>query len=132
MQVTDYIKSEHPYTRKIDADYGRVYQALKTVLAAHDFEITKEEDPSTYERNEYSERVNKEKSTLIFTDIKKPSAVVDLASVHLNVYLYQVGDWTDIDMRFEGVKLRIKKFFVYRDDKLINQLLDEIEKEIGG
>ncbi len=130
MQVSNYIKADNPYTRKIDANFERVQEALKTVLSRHGFSILQEEDPSVYERNEYTERVNKEKAVLIFTNIKKQSGIVDAVFVHLNVYLYQIGEWTDVDLRYEAAKSRVKKFYTYRNDKLMKQLLDEIEKEL--
>lgn len=125
VQVADYIKAEKPYTRKIEASFDRVYEATKTVLNRYDFTITSEEDPSIYERNEYTERKYPEKSVLFFTDLKKQSGLT-----HLNVYLYQVGDWTDLDIRYESIQSRVKKFYTYRNDKLINQILDQIEKEL--
>lgn len=107
-----YIKSEKSYTRQIQAPIDDVYAAVKAIVERHGWKIDALEDPSVYERNEYTERVNQQ-MMLLFISQK--------GSAHLNIYLYQVNKWTDVLIRVEAVKPRV-----------VVELLDEIEHEIGG
>lgn len=129
--VDEYIKGgADQYKRQLTGSVDDVFEAVKVVFERHGWKIEKVEDPATYERNEYTERVN-QKRYLLITDVKEQTMLVDTAYVHFNIYLYQVDQWTDIDIRYQALRTMVKNFYNYRNDKLVNQLLDEIEKEIG-
>lgn len=130
--VDDYINGpDKQYTRQLQAPIDEVYAAVKRVMERHGWYIQKEEDPADYERNEYTERVN-EKRYLLITDVKEETILVDTAYVHWNIYLYQVGSWTDMEVRYEAVRSFVKDFRRYRNDPMVVSIMDEIEKEIGG
>lgn len=130
-QIEEYIKTgQKEYTRQVEADVEKVYDAVKVVLDRHGWKIVKVEDPSIYERSEY-EMGATQKRYLLFTDIKEEDAFIDANYVHLNIYLYQVHQWTDLEVRYHSVKNLVKNFNNYRNDRLVIQIIDEIEKELG-
>lgn len=130
-QIEEYIQTgQKEYTRQIEADVDKVYDAVKVVLERHGWKIAKVEDPSIYERSEY-EMGATQKRYLLFTDMKEENAFIDANYVHLNIYLYQVHQWTDLEVRYHSVKNLVKNFNNYRNDRLVIQIIDEIEKELG-
>ena len=58
--LPDYIKSTHPYTRKIAGDEVRITEAVKAVLSSEGWVIAFQVNPSVYERRSGGEDQSKD------------------------------------------------------------------------
>ena len=129
VQVTDYIKDNHPYTRKIIGDYENIIDTVKVVLFKEGWQIQAIANPSVYERRVGGE--DESKDVLFLTGVKQYPKILYSTYTHLNVIVCAVAEGADVEIRYEALTpVRIKQFRDVRNDKLANRLLDNIEKEL--
>ena len=127
VNLPDYIKSVQPYTRKMSGDQDRIIEAVKVVLFKEGFEIASQLNPSTYERRPGGE--DQSKDILLITKPKKYFKGLYFTSMYLNIFINSAADGAEIEIRYEAhspVRTGV------RNDKLCNNLLDHIEKELAN
>lgn len=127
VSVGNYIKSEHPYSKKIYGDYDKILQTIKDVLASHHYRVVSESYPSVYERAT-DEHKETPKDVLLFTEIKQHSMVLFSSYTHLNVFVHSVADGAEVEVRYGKVtSLLFKQLSSTRNDALGNKILDQVE-----
>ena len=132
VQVANYIKDDHPYTRRVYGSFDKVADAVRDVLAQEGFKITDEVDPAVFERDERYERAGA-RNLLIFTSVKQLPRVVYSKYFHLNIYLRSLADSTEVEVRYaKATNIMVKQFKGTRNDPYVNRLLDAIEAEIAN
>ena len=125
--VGNYIRSDHPYTKKIYGDYDKIVDTIRQVLAKNGYKVTGESYPSVYER---PVDVHQEtpKDLLLFSQIKQHSMILFSSYTHLNIYIRSVAEGAEVEVRYGKVtSVLVKQFQSTRDDKLGNRILDQIE-----
>ncbi len=131
VQMPYYIKAEHPYVRKISGDYGQIIAAIKGVLYDLGWGIQDEVNPSEYERREGGE--DQSKDVLFFTEAKRHFSLGCFTYDHLNMFVHATADGAEIDIRYESyTSAGPIKHSSFRNDKLVDPILDRIEQLIDG
>ncbi len=131
VQISNYIKAENPYIRRVYGNFDQVTVAVRKVLIQEKFKIEKETAPDVYERDQRFEAKDA-KGLLIFTDVKQYSRIAYSQYVHLNVYLHALADSTEVEIRFGKVNsVLFSKLKGYRNDRYVQQLLDRIEAQVN-
>ena len=126
--VPNYIKSDHPYGRKMYGEFTKIDAAVRNVLVHQGWKIVGQADPSTYERGDEEAT---DKDILLFTNVKQHPMVLYSSYTHLNVYLHAVPEGAQIEVRYGKVTpLLFKQFNGTRNDKLANKLIEDIEQEL--
>ncbi|MBF0504336.1 MAG: hypothetical protein HQL14_04450 [Candidatus Omnitrophica bacterium] len=110
VSMTDYVKSEHPYVRKIYGTFEKVTSCVLLVLHHKGWEVSREVDPEVFERDERYEN-NGYQNVLIMAGRKK----------HLNVFVHCFENICDVEIRF-GPKAR--------NDRLAESIFNALEQEI--
>ncbi len=128
VNVGNYIKSDHPYTKKIYGNFDKILETVRQVLAKNGYKVTSESYPSVYERSADEHRETP-KDVLLFTEIKQHSMVLYSSYTHLNVFVHAVAEGAEVEVRYGKVtSALIKDFQNTRNDKLGNAILDQIER----
>ena len=126
--VGNYIRSDHPYTKKIYGDYDKIVETIRQVLAKNGYKVILESYPSVYERPVDAHQETP-KDVLLFTEIRQHSMVLYSSYTHLNVYIRSVVEGAEVEVRFGKVtSFFIKQFQSTRDDQLGKNILDQIER----
>lgn len=125
--IPHYIKAERPYLRKVSGSFEDIVATVKDVLYKQGWLIQQETDPTMYERRDGKESGG---DVLLFTEIKQHSKLAYATYTHLNVYIYANADGAEIDIRYEAITPRPVKRSVYRNDRLVNKILDAVEQEV--
>jgi hypothetical protein len=126
--VPDYIsRVDHPYDRKIYASFEKVASAFIYILKKEGWVIS-EADPSIYERDDRYDN-NGYQNLLIMTDIKKKS--LHLGLTHLNVFIHAIGNTCDVQVRYEAQTHLVKQFISTRNDRVVEDILDAVEREVN-
>lgn len=126
--VPHYIKAERSYVRKISGDYEEIVAVVKDVLYRQGWLIQQEVNPSEYERREGGE--DQSRDILLFTEIKRHSRVAYATYTHLNVFIYANADGAEVDVRYEALTPRPVRRSSFRNDRLVNKILDAVEQEV--
>lgn len=126
--VPHYIKAERPYVRKISGNFEEIVASVKDVLYKQGWLIQQEVNPSEYERREGGE--DQQRDILLFTEIKRHSKVAYATYTHLNVFIYANADGAEVDIRYEAITPRPVRRSSFRNDRLVNKILDAIEQEV--
>lgn len=131
VNVPPYIQDKHPYTKTLQSNYNKVLLTTKKILAQEKWTITKEADPTVYEKGKELD-VSNAKQTLIFARTVEKSLVGTGKYAQLNVYLRTVDEInTEIEIRYLVVNSAlVKEFYDYRNDKLINNLIEKINQQL--
>jgi len=131
INVPNYVKDEHPYTRLFYAPFEKVRDAAEHILDEHGWTVLKETDPALFEVDR-STGYKGEPQTLMFTEIRQTNFFVGSKYTRLNVFLRLLPDGaTEIELRYLGIaNILFKKFHDYRNDKAMEQILDAIEEKI--
>jgi len=130
VRIPDYIKSDHPYVRKISGDYNQILSSIKDVLYKEGWLIHQEVNPGEYERRDGGE--DQSRDVLYFTEIKRHSKVAYATYTHLNVFVHANADGAEVDLRYEAITPGPIKQNNLRNDRMANRILDEIEQAIEG
>ena len=130
VQMTDYIKADHPYERKIYGSFEKVTSAVIFVLHKQGWNIIEEANPSVYERDERYEN-NVFENLLILTDIKQHTGILYSTYTHLNVLVHGLDNTCDVEVRYGSLKPLIKQFVSARNDRLVENFLDAVEREVN-
>jgi len=131
MPVTDYIKADHPYERKIYAGFEKVTSAVIFVMHQKGWSTSQGVDPAVYEQDERYES-NGTENVLIFTDIKKHFRVFYSTYTHLNILVHGLGGVCNVEVRFCKLTPLGKQFVTVRNDRLAQSILDSVEQEVRG
>ncbi len=125
--VGNYIRSDHPYTKKIYGDYDKIVETIRQVLAKNGYKVTGESYPSVYERPVDAHQETP-KDLLLFSQIKQHSMIFLSSYTHLNIYIRSVAEGAEVEVRYGKVtSVLVKQFQSTRDDKLGKRILDQIE-----
>ena len=129
VQMTDYIKADHSYERKIYGSFEKVTSAVMFVLHQQGWGIIQEAEPAVYERDERYEN-NGFNNLLIFTNVKRHSSILYSTYAHLNVLVHCLGNTCDVEIRYGAVTPIIKQLTTTHNDHLAEGLLDAVEREV--
>lgn len=125
--VGDYIKSDHPYAKKIYGDYDKILAVVREVVARNGYKVTAESYPSVYERP-VDLHTESPKDVLFFTRTKELSFVLFSTFSHLNIYVRSVAEGAEVEVRFEKVTSTwVNQIQQTRNDKLGKGILSQIE-----
>ncbi|MDE2028014.1 MAG: hypothetical protein KGK03_05295 [Candidatus Omnitrophica bacterium] len=127
--LSEYIgTANHPYDRKIQENYQKVTGAVVYVLRNKGWSVAEESLPSVYERNERYEH-NGYQNLLIMTAIKRHYWGLYGTLAHLNILVHSLGDASEVEIRYESRVTFIRQFIFTRSDRMVEGMLDAIEKE---
>ena len=128
LQIPSYIKSEHPYSKKVYGDYNKIVYAVRDVLVRNGWKIKTITTPTIYERTlEGDENSN----ILIFTEVKEQSMVLATSYTHLNVLILSIADGAMIEIRYGKLtQMPFKQMRSSRNDQLANAMLGQIEQKM--
>ena len=130
VQVQSYIKSDHPYARKLYGNYDKIVLIIKEVLAQNKYKILSETHPSVYERSSDENKETPE-DLLLFTDIKQHPMLLYSSYTHLNIFIHAETDGAQVELRYgKTTSFLVKQINSTRNDKLANRLLDQMEQEL--
>lgn len=128
VNVGHYIKSDHPYNKKIYGNYDVIINTIRDVLAKNKYKVVAESFPSVYERP-VDERKETPQDVLLFTEVRQHSMILFSSYTHLNVYVRAITEGADVEVRFGKVTaLLFKKIQSARNDRLGKSILDQIER----
>ena len=131
VQIPEYIsRADHPYQRKIDGSFEKIVSSFIYVLKQHGWRVTNGLDPAVYERDD---RYNNDlyQNLLIMTAVKKNYRVLYTSYTHLNVLIHARANTCDVEIRYETKIPLIKQFTSARNDRLVEDILDAVEQEVG-
>ncbi len=121
--MPEYIgRADHPYDRRINADFDKVTGAITYVLKKKGWVINTEALPSIYERDERYDN-NGYQNLLIMT---KPRG-----HEHLNIFVHGINQRCEVEIRYESRTSLIKQFSSERNDAVVNGILNAIEQEVN-
>ncbi len=130
VQISNYIKSDNPYERRVYGDYGKIVSTVQDVLKENGWPIEQQSNPAVYER--FEDSLNPDKDVLFFTSIKQKPRFLYSTYVHLNIFVYTLDRGAQIKIYYQSVTpLFIKQNRNTRNDSLVNALLDKIEQRIN-
>jgi hypothetical protein len=131
INVPPYIQDKHPYTKTLLSNYNKTLLTTKKVLEDEGWKITKNVDPATYEKVREIDYPGA-KQTLIFAQTVHKSWVGTGKYAQMNIYLRTVDEAnTEIEIRYLVVKdAFIKSFYQYRNDKLVDNLIEKINQQL--
>ena len=131
INVPPYIQDKHPYTKTLLSNYNKTLLSTKKVLQNEEWKIVKEVDPTVYEKGKELDSPNA-KQTLIFAQTFKKSWVGTGKFAQINIYLRTVDEFnTEIEVRYLVVKNAfVTSFYDYRNDKLVDNLIDKINQQL--
>ena len=129
VQLTDYIKSDRPYIRKINGKFSDIVNAVKVVVFKSGWEIQTQVNPSVYERR--TDEQDQSQDLLLLSKIKQHPKFLYSTYTHMNIFIRAIADGAEVEIRYEALSpTGIKQFRGVRNDKLVNRLLDSIEAEL--
>jgi len=126
-----YISDRYPYKEKFYTDFYRVVDATKQALEDLRWQVAETADPAIYERAwQVDDPVIKQ--VLIFTEYREAFFIFGSRNSVINAYLRSGPDGAvDVQLRFLRVStMPYKSFYKYRNDKLIEKLINQIEKNL--
>lgn len=130
LNVPSYIQAEKPYKRNFYGKFDDVLGEVRAGLADQGWQVEKEVDPSLYERNPLISEGDKD-HVLIFLKAREYQRGIYKKTVQLNVYVDRTSEGVEVDVRFRSVKnFYLFKMRAYRNDRLVKDLLDHIEKKL--
>jgi hypothetical protein len=129
LPVTDYIKADHPYERKIYASFEKVTSAAIFILHQKGWSTSQGVDPAVFEQDERYEN-NASENVLIFTDIKRHFRLFYSTYTHLNILVHGLGSSCNVEIRFCKLTPLGKQFITVRNDRLAQNILDAVEQEV--
>ncbi len=122
--LPEYIKSVHPYSKKISGNQDRIIDAIKVVLFKEGWDIEVQMNPSMFERRSGGE--DQSNDVLFVTKPKRVYKGLYWATVHLNVFVFSYADGAEVEIRYESFSPITSG---QRNDKLAKILLEQIEQE---
>ena len=99
------------------------------VLKNKGWTISNEIDPAGYERDDRYDN-NGYRNLLIMTDIRKH--FLHLRYAHLNVFIHSIGNTCDVEVRYEDQTSLVKQFSSARNDRVVQGILDAVERELSS
>jgi uncharacterized protein (DUF302 family) len=126
--VGNYIKSDHPYSKKIYGNFDQILETTRQVLAKNGYKVTSESYPSVYERAADAHKESP-KDVLLFTEVKQHSRIFYSAYTHFNVFVHALTDGAEVEIRYANTSsFLFKQVQNTRNDKLGAKILDQIER----
>jgi hypothetical protein len=119
---------DHLYDRKFYASFEKVVSSTMFVLKNKGWTIFKEVDPSIYERDDRYDN-NGYQNLLIITNVKKQFD--HLTNTRLNVFIHSIENTCDVQIRYEAQTHLIKQFISVHNDRMAEDILDAIEKDLS-
>lgn len=125
-----YIQAENPYKRTYYGSFNEVLDAVRLTLDEEGWPIAKEVDPNLYERNPLQKSGDQD-NILLFSKIKRAQRFVYVKATHLNVYVIPIDGGVEVDLRYGSVTdFRLWKKRSYRNERLVNKILDRVEQKL--
>ena len=131
VSMSNYIKDDHPYKKKFDADYENVKKITMDALKKFGWTIEGESEPSIFEAVKEIENPDA-KQIMLFTTIRHSGFFVGSSYSRVNVFLrgYK-NEFTEVEIRY--IKLTtvpLKRFTGYRQDALVKKIFNQIQKKL--
>ena len=124
-----YIQDKNPYKREIYAGFKETLAAARQALQGAGLTIADTVDPSDYEQT--TSRHAQEKQTLIFTQPKRTSLLFLFPrSLQLNVYLREIKNATEVEIRYSSVSRVLFKSSSYKNDRFVDQIYRQINESL--
>ena len=129
--LPSYVSDKNPYKKRFYGDYVAVVEAAKKALDKFGWSVTEEPDPGIYEHRWEMNDPNVH-HILLFTKYKESYYGLGTKNVVLNAYIRAgVNEATEVELRYLKVStVSYKSFYDYKNDKLIEQIFKEIEKNL--
>ena len=128
VNIPNYIDPQHPYVRKVYGNYEAIVTAVRQVLADEGWAVQSETSPSTYERDDSAQNSATD-GVLLFTSVKQHSKFLYSSYTHLNAFIRPMADGAQVEIRYACLTpLGIKQFKTTRNDKLVDRILDAVER----
>ncbi len=126
--VPQYIHEEHPYHKKLYADFDKVQEAIHQALKESGWQVAKTADPAIFERNK-TPVDPQARQVLIFTEIRQTALFLGTRYARMNIYLHAGHDnTTEVEARYLTVtSVPFKTFYNYRNDRFVQKLLERLE-----
>jgi len=125
-----YIPDKNPTTRNFYADYDAVVAATREAFKKFGWEVAQEADPAVFERA-WQLKSKDVKQVLLMSNYRKSNYLIVSKHSALNAYIRSGKDATELDLRYLKVStFPFKSFYKYRNKKLINRLLKQIEANL--
>lgn len=133
VNIPNYIKDEHSYKKKFDADYDAVLKATTDMLASFRWNIEGEAQPSVFETVKDIEDADN-RQTLLFSNVRQTGFFIGSKYSRVNVFLRGYKkEFTDMEIRFVAItSILFKRFTGYRQDALAKRMFDQIQKNLNA
>ncbi len=129
--VPQYIADKYSYKQKFYAEYDDVFKAVIKTSEEFGWTVTNTVDPAIYERS-LATKTKEDLQALFFVDVKKPSSFLRRGYARANIFLRAgAGNVVELEVRYLKVStVYVKTTFKYRNDKLINRFMKDVEGKI--
>ena len=131
INIPEYIPDRHPYKKIFYSRFDTVSDVTKHTLKELGWKITKETDPTIYERSRvltdpYAQQI------LIFTNTRRTFGSLGRKYTRINIFITQASEQTtEVELRFIMTKsIPFKDFLNFRADQQANQLFNLIESKL--
>ena len=130
VSIPHYLNDKHPYQKKFYLGFKETAVATEKVLRDSGWIISGSSDPTVYEQNPtYDPSLGEQ--TLLFTDTRQTLMILFSRYTQLNVYLRSFSDGTEVEIRYIAVTpIPFKNFTSYRNDRLVRNLFNRIDREL--
>ncbi len=127
VMIPSYIRDKNPYQKAFYASFNKTRTATIGTLKNAGWAIEKEVEPKLFERERALDEKNRQ--TLLFTEIRQASFLIGSGFARINVYLRETAtNETDVEIRYVNVTTAMfKSFYGYRNDQMIDRILKDIE-----
>ena len=131
INVPNYIQDEYPYKQKFFAGYDEVLASVRDSLSDLNWVISKESDPTVYERSKVLD-MESAQQILLFTQPRRSKVSLGTSYTMINIYVETGSESsTDVEVRFASITpTPVKSFYDYRNDNLIRKLFEHIQKNL--
>ena len=126
IRIPKYITDKNPYKKTVLSPYDDVLAATRQALEKLGWPVTDVTDPGMYEHNRDAGVGGKQ--ALLFTKTKEAARILYSRYTTINVYLTALKDGTEIEIRYLAKKpCLFTTFDAYRNDRLVDQIFDQIQ-----
>ncbi len=130
VKIPKYVTDQNPYKKIFHSDYGSTLTAVKESLASAGWSINEESDPIQYEQGRAGDA---QQQVVLFTEGRQSSRVLYSRYRTLNVYVSNLGDRVEVEVRYLSLTPVLFKIFESRrNDPLVNALFNDMEQRLAG
>lgn len=128
--IPNYLKEEHPYKKKIYADYQKTVAATQEALKELGWTIAETTQPGVYEQEPSAN--SQYQATLLFTNIRQTALFLGTRYAKMNIYLRELADGTELEIRYLTVtSTPLRSFESYRNDSAVQKFFERIDQQLN-